>query len=170
MFRRILIAHDGSPAAPIVLQQAFDLGRSEHVESVTVLSVLPPVHLLVGLAGQPSAPLHEQMRDELERGLRAAAVAAPEGLTVRTQLEQGHPGPAIVQAAAEGGYDLIVMGSRSRGRLGAALLGSVSTHVVEHADAAVLVLHPARHVGDEPDVAASSAADTSTAHQQATRA
>ena len=37
-----------------------------------------------------------------------------------------------------GGYDLLVLGSRGRGRAQANLLGSVDTHVHYHADAAIL--------------------------------
>lgn len=52
-------------------------------------------------------------------------------------------GKRIIAAARDGGYDLIVMGTRGRGRVRAALLGSVSNAVAAEARGPVLV------VGDE---------------------
>ncbi|HIK43734.1 MAG TPA: universal stress protein, partial [Leptolyngbyaceae cyanobacterium M65_K2018_010] len=39
------------------------------------------------------------------------------------------------------GADLIVVGRRERGRIKAALLGSVSNYVVHHAPCSVLIVH-----------------------------
>jgi nucleotide-binding universal stress UspA family protein len=45
----------------------------------------------------------------------------------------------IEQIAEEGGYDVIVLGSRGLGALGRMLQGSVSEHVATHAKATVLI-------------------------------
>ncbi len=52
----------------------------------------------------------------------------------------GRPGQALVDVAA--GADLVVVGSHRRGRIRAALLGSVSRHVVDHAPCPVVVVPP----------------------------
>jgi nucleotide-binding universal stress UspA family protein len=52
----------------------------------------------------------------------------------------GPPADPIVETARSGNYDLVVVGSHGRGRLGAALLGSVSTAVATQAGRPVLVV------------------------------
>lgn len=147
MFRRILVAFDDSPPARLALEQAFDLARAEHVESVTVLSVLPPTHLLVAVGGQDPETLREQMRGELERALAHAVAAAPDDISLSTQLVEGLPGTAVLRAISAGSHDLVIMGSRGRGSVASALLGSVSGYVVQHAEVAVLVLHAPHGAG-----------------------
>ena len=56
------------------------------------------------------------------------------------QMEDGHPAAEIVRVAEEGGYDLIVAGSRGRNPVGELLLGSVSQAVVRQASCPVLVV------------------------------
>ena len=52
----------------------------------------------------------------------------------------GQPADTIVATARAGEYDLVVVGTHGRGRLGAALLGSVSSAVAAHAGRPVLVI------------------------------
>jgi nucleotide-binding universal stress UspA family protein len=71
---------------------------------------------------------------------------------VTTRLLDGDPAREILRAAHEGDHDVIVMGSRGRGRVTAALLGSVSQRVLHDADVPVIVIHAPRDEG--PDLAA----------------
>jgi nucleotide-binding universal stress UspA family protein len=76
------------------------------------------------------------------------------------RLERGDPVERLVAAAVEGNAELLVVGSRGRGRVGSALLGSVSTGVVAAAPCPVIVASrvagergPRR--GDQPEAARS---------------
>jgi nucleotide-binding universal stress UspA family protein len=60
----------------------------------------------------------------------------PKGFEAR--LVEGDPSESLVAEA--GDADLIVVGSRGRGGLKSALLGSVSGHVIHHASCPVVVL------------------------------
>ena len=96
-----------------------------------------------GFAGGVVSP------DEFETMVEAADTGAHEILTTTAQalgLEgaeshvlRGEPGVAICQFAADVSASAIVMGSRGRGGLKRAVLGSVSDYVVRNAPCTVLV-------------------------------
>ena len=86
--------------------------------------------------------------------------ACPDDLRSTTLLLDGDPAREILHAAREGGHDAIVLGSRGRGRMTAALLGSVSNRVMHDAEVPVIVIHrPAATTGrtSRPECARSGA-------------
>ena len=66
------------------------------------------------------------------------------------QMENGQPAREIARVAEEGGYDLIVAGSRGRNALGELVLGSVSKALVRQATRPVLVVSRDASVQFEP--------------------
>jgi nucleotide-binding universal stress UspA family protein len=62
------------------------------------------------------------------------------GLKVATELKEGEPAAQIVDAANEGGFDVIVVGHRGLGRLSEVLLGVVSERVAHLAKCAVAII------------------------------
>ena len=62
------------------------------------------------------------------------------GVTAEVHLVAGDPAVAICKVAEEQHADMIVMGSRGHGPLAAALLGSVTAHVVQHAHCPLMVV------------------------------
>jgi nucleotide-binding universal stress UspA family protein len=137
VFLKILVAVDGSPPAARALEEAADLARSEN-SLLTLLTVAPPVSALVSRAGVST----ESMRDELDewagRVLRAAAATLPDDVVAHTLQRRGHAGPEIVAEVERGAYDLLVLGTRGRGRAQEGLLGSVNGYVHFHARVPVL--------------------------------
>jgi nucleotide-binding universal stress UspA family protein len=72
----------------------------------------------------------------LQRTVEGLGAAAP----VEQVTRSGDAGPAICRLAEEVEADVIVVGSRGRGALKRALLGSVSTHVTNNAPCPVVVV------------------------------
>jgi nucleotide-binding universal stress UspA family protein len=72
----------------------------------------------------------------LERTAAALSTPAP----VKQVLEMGDAGHTIVQVAKDLAVDVVVVGSRGRGAIRRALMGSVSTHIVNHAPCPVIVV------------------------------
>jgi nucleotide-binding universal stress UspA family protein len=94
-------------------------------------------------------PSLEQIRDDLrhrtgdvvEDVLRQRPSDRPVP-TIRTSVVEGPAGEVLVERS--GGADLLVVGSRGRGRIRGLLLGSVALHCAMHAHCPVLIVHPQR--------------------------
>jgi nucleotide-binding universal stress UspA family protein len=140
-FNALLVAVDGSPSSQLALEQAGDLATAEHVESLTLLAVTPPVSSFVALAGEDPERLQAEARAEATRRIDAIAESRPGGMEPEVVTLDGDPGRAIIEQAQRGDNDLIVMGSRGHGPIGSLVLGSVSTYVLQHSPIAVLVIH-----------------------------
>jgi len=85
--------------------------------------------------------LLEAEREAAEKRLRRAIDEAFPGgsqVEVEARLVDSDAAHALLSQGA--GADLIVVGSRGRGDIASALLGSVSSHVVHHADCPVVVV------------------------------
>ncbi|HEX2427948.1 MAG TPA: universal stress protein, partial [Gaiellaceae bacterium] len=68
----------------------------------------------------------------------ADAIGDDATVEVEQRIVEGDPGDVLVKEAAEA--DLVVVGSHGRSGLTAALLGSVSRNVVDHASCPVVVV------------------------------
>jgi nucleotide-binding universal stress UspA family protein len=141
--KRIVIATDGSPSA----QEAVDVGleiAAEQGGEVTFVHVLPPDQFITGRGGPTLVVPHEVALDESETALREAAEAAEDtGVSFAVERVSGETVPEIVAIAEAADADLIVVGSRGRGPLTSALLGSVSRGVLDHAKTPVLIVRAA---------------------------
>ena len=131
---QILLAYDGFTHSENALATAADLGRSSQAE-ITILSVVPP-----DARGSKSGG-HVGLRPHAHEDVaRAHAYLRERGIASTMQMENGDPVSEIMRVAQEGGYDLIVAGSRGRNPVGELLLGSVSKALVHQAPCPVLVV------------------------------
>jgi nucleotide-binding universal stress UspA family protein len=144
MFRNVLVAVDGSADAEEALSQAIDLAQSEHTR-LTLIAGIPPAPSLpaFGLSGDTYAQLSADGRSCAESALSRARDRVPANLPVTTILTEKPIRPALIEQIKQGGHDLIVMGSRGRGPVRSALLGSVSHYVLHHSPIPVLIVHGA---------------------------
>jgi len=149
-YRHVLVAFDGSPEAELALAHAVAMAQVYRAK-LTIVAVVPPPPLLAWQAPGGMRGMHESEQKELAERLRAAADGVPDDLSVTTQLLDGDPAREILHHAREGHHDVIVMGSRGRGRVTAALLGSVSNRVMHDAAVPVIVIH---RPSDGPDLVA----------------
>ncbi|MCU0483852.1 MAG: universal stress protein [Chloroflexi bacterium] len=141
---RILLAVDGSPSA----DRARDLVAGLPWPAGTLVRVVAALDSGPALWGGPWLPaipadadlLEEvairELADVLARSREGLAAA---GLAVETELLRGSPRLAIPEEARAWRPDLTVLGSRGHGPIEAAVLGSVSSAVVDHSAGPVLV-------------------------------
>jgi nucleotide-binding universal stress UspA family protein len=138
MFRKILVAVDGSQHARAALDLAVDLAQ-RYQASLCVLHAFPHVSDLLG------TPQYESLLEARsmigQQLLESAQTQVGDAVVVETQLIEGPPAPAILRVAEENGCDLIVIGSRGRSQIAGILLGSVSSTVAQRAHCPVLIAH-----------------------------
>ncbi len=147
MFNRVLYATDGSEASDRALSYAVAVaadGAELHV-----------LHVVEKIVGGRSAGLdvnagESRTEADIRERLRLAAgdLAQPPKLEVESS-PAGSVATRIAEAADRCGADLIVVGTRGRGSLAGALLGSVTQRLLHVAHCPVLVVPPAVPVGAE---------------------
>jgi nucleotide-binding universal stress UspA family protein len=141
MFLNILVGLDASATARRALEHAVDLARSGNAK-LTLMTVAPPVSTYVTLGGVSVDTMAADLDKWAKNVLDAALRTVPGDVSSRTVQGRGHPGPEIVKELNRGGYDLIVLGSRGRGRAQEGLLGSVNGYVHFHAKVPLLSVPP----------------------------
>jgi nucleotide-binding universal stress UspA family protein len=149
----VLLCTDGSDLAAEALRAGLDLLHPDAPRIVVSVSLEPDPTLLTGtgMAGGVLSP---------EAFQQAVDAADAEALTVATETAadlgladavvavlRGDPAATICQHAEQVGAGAIVIGTRGRGGLKRAVLGSVSDHVIRHAPCPVVVVtaHGADH-------------------------
>jgi len=144
--RKILVPIDLSPAGTPLLRQAQDFA-AKFAASIDLLHVwtpppmLAPEALVTGL-GTTEQPFLQFLSNSAQEQLgKFEAQARSEGFVIaHSYCELGDPATTIVERAANGGYDLLVLGTHGRTGLSHVLMGSVAEKVVRRAPCAVLTV------------------------------
>jgi nucleotide-binding universal stress UspA family protein len=135
--KRIVIAYDGSEGSREALAAGVETARA----TGAVATLVYVRHTPLPIVGDPF--YERSLSRELHRGrdvlAEARAFAADAGVAAETELLEGDPAQQILGLARLRGAELVVVGSRGRGAVAEALLGSVSHAIVHGADRPVLV-------------------------------
>ena len=145
----VVLCVDGSEEAEQAVQAGFALLAP--VKRVVVVSVVeasdPTLVTGTGMAGGViSVEEYEELDQEAAQEGWGHAERAAKQLGLRDpeiHVLRGSPGEALCSFAREAHARSIVMGSRGRGGIKRALLGSVSDHVVRNAPCPVVITGPA---------------------------
>jgi nucleotide-binding universal stress UspA family protein len=140
VFLNILVAVDGSEHAAQALRTAAQLAQEEHAR-LTVITAVPPAPALAQLSAAGVALVEvADLLGEAGKRIRSQVDDLPDDVSVQSMAVPGQPVAVILERLREGHHDLLVMGTRGLGRVGSALLGSVSQAVLHEADVPVLVV------------------------------
>ena len=143
MFKRILIALDGSTMAEKALSTALVLAEQFESELFLFRVVMPlPISYRAGAASAAAIELAERdavleaadYLDDLAAGIQE------KGFGVRVATRLGNPSKAIVEFAEQNQIDMLVMCTRGQTGLARWLLGSVTDHVVRSSPVPVVVV------------------------------
>jgi nucleotide-binding universal stress UspA family protein len=150
---KIVLATDGSSEAELATQTAVDLARMSDSElHVVYVAEDPSMALLYPEAADPEGvemwdPILEGDLERLseQRGrelldAEVQRVRSAGGTVAQAHLKMGEVAREIIELAEDLRAGLIVMGSRGRGGIRRALMGSVSDSAVRHAHCPVMVV------------------------------
>ncbi len=141
MYKKILVAIDGSDSSMHALRESFKIASR-----ITAVAVLPEYSGDLDMVGVGN--LMASMKRPFEKALSEARnMARTEGAMIRAILEEGEPYEKIVDIAEAENADLIVMGRRGLHTVERALLGSVTARVIGYSQRDVLVVPQHASVG-----------------------
>jgi nucleotide-binding universal stress UspA family protein len=150
-----LIAYDGSEDAAAAIRHAGRLLAPRQAVVVYVWESLAGLLLhtdaagLTGTMREAAAELDDEDRREAERiAAEGAELARQAGFDAEPRPLQGRPKawPALLTAADAVDATVVVIGSRGQGAVTSALLGSVSSGLLHHANRPILVVPPCEDV------------------------
>jgi nucleotide-binding universal stress UspA family protein len=139
MFKKILLAYDGSSGAESALAAAIELAKLHGAE----LSALAVQERLPRFSGtidevQEEKEFANQQSGRLLDGAQVQARAA--GVKLKSLVRPGHPAQTILEVAKEGSYDLILVGHSGLSGVWATFLGTTAEKVSRHAPCSVLIV------------------------------
>jgi nucleotide-binding universal stress UspA family protein len=155
MFKRLLVALDGSENSARASQAALELAEKLKAELIVLHAVIPPAlyyHTEISPEGPViEPPTHEKEIDlyiEYARRVASGIVdgtvseAKKRGITVKADIPEATTSvvETVINQAAKENADLIIVGTRGLGGFKKLLLGSVSSGVLDHAHCPVLVV------------------------------
>jgi nucleotide-binding universal stress UspA family protein len=137
-FERILVAIDGSDYSNRAFDKALELAVLAKAH-LTALAVEGPLPAYAATVGEVDEVKREKDAFFSTLASRVRERAGQAGLELDVQIRAGHAAELISQVAADGAYDLVVLGHRGhfvRDRL----LGSTADRVAEHAPCPVMIV------------------------------
>jgi len=137
--KRILVALDSSPRAPVVLAAADRLASLTGASMVVFRAITVPPDMPREVLAVSDLSLEEVLMRNARGDLERLTREIPPVRVEKIVTELATPWDGICRAAREQAADLIVIGSHGYGGLDR-LLGTTAGKVVNHADRNVLVV------------------------------
>ena len=138
MFKKILLAADGSSHSLRAAEKAIEMAKNNRESKVDVLYVVDGnTSKQDVLASWNSMGIEKKRREKMNFIERKAQKS---GINYEIKIIRGEPGPTIVNFANKNEYDLVVIGSRGLNMMQEMVLGSVSHKVTKRVLCPVLIV------------------------------
>jgi len=141
---KILACTDGSEQSRKALKEAAKIAKcfSGEVTVIYVEDFIPhPAEIGPYFSEEAFKQFEERSKEESVRIIAdAVKIFDEQEIQVKTISKKGHPSETISRVASEGGFNMVVIGSRGLGGLKKLLLGSVSNAVAQGTEASILIV------------------------------
>lgn len=138
MFKKILLASDGSDHSVRAAKKAVELVKLNADSEITVVYVIDGQTSKEDVLHNPDRTVVEEIRKM--RLQPVTSLLNSENLSFKLKKLLGEPGPAIVDYANTNEFDVVVVGSRGLNGLQEMVLGSVSHKVAKRVKAPVMIV------------------------------
>jgi len=140
MFKKILVAYDGSEGAKLALQKAREITQAANAEiHILALGRIPEYAETVSEVEEEKEQAqnyYSKIMDEATAELRRQQLAP------NPHIEFGKPADTILRLAEEIRADLVVLGTHPHAAVRRRVLGATVDKVIDHAHCSVLVIRP----------------------------
>jgi nucleotide-binding universal stress UspA family protein len=138
IYRKVLVANDGSPGAFKALAASFGIAHRHNAElHMIIVEELPRFPVSIEEVEGEIEAAHHRFAPVLEK---SKAEATAEGLELRCHVLPGHAVSTIVQFCREQTFDLLIVGFMGHSALYNRVIGSTTDRLVDHAPCSVLVV------------------------------
>ena len=138
MFKRIVLAYDGSPGTDAALHQAAELAELSRAE-LHLLGVVAISASTAYAATYEVGYFFASEEDAVEKALEAAIDKLGDRVSVHTKIRTGDPADQIAAHAHEVGADLVVIGHSDKGFLARWFEGSTGAKLIRDLPCNLLV-------------------------------
>ena len=145
MYQHIIVPLDGSELAECVLPHAEAIAAGCNVTTVTLVMVVPPLHMY----GGAETRINPEEREHLENDSVEVANAYLEektqmlkdkGVLADVKVLFGNVLDELVDYIKENGVDLVIIATHGRSGVSRLFLGSVADRILRHAPVPVLMV------------------------------
>ena len=139
MFKKILIANDGSEGAKKALKVAIDLAKKDNAElhSISVEEGVPHYAATIGEVEEFRKEANEFFNKINEE---ATEEARKEGIELHIKVQAGHEVETIVNYTKEGKFDLLIIGFMGHSKIFGRVWGSTSQNITKLSPCTVVVV------------------------------
>ncbi len=138
MYRKMLIANDGSPGGAKALAGALELARRLEIGLAMIcVEELPRFPVTIGEIVEAQADAASVFEKVVAS---AAKLARAQEVVFESHVVAGHPVPRIIEFAERGGYDLLIVGYMGHSTLYNRVIGSTALRLAELAPCKVMIV------------------------------
>ena len=139
LYKKILVAHDGSPGSQRALKAAIELANQSDAElhCISVEEKLPYYAATLGEVEEAKAERDAYFEKLIQE---ARQMAWDHGIELHTKVVPGHEVETIVTAAKDGNFDLLVVGFVGHSNVFGRVMGSTTQNISRLSPCSVLIV------------------------------